>query len=239
MSEMKVIPNVIVQKFLTGNDITGVAPSGAAVEFAFNTEVGGPFTVGESLTWTASTGKLLSVDSDGVEGTIVAAVLSGNAPTNGQTVTGTSSGATCVVDGSSSDTQDSAETIQRGRYLEYFGLVDGGLVDLPDSLDAEGFTLVNVRVSLPGITAVEFVVVDSSGDEFSAGSISLTLGRGYTEWRNGGLLVPPNCSLKAVGTGTLSSAGQLMFVLGKGWGQNFFTNIGGLGTSDVPPAMIR
>ena len=240
MAEMKVIPNVVTHKFLTGNTVTGVSPVGSVVEFEFDNEAGGPFTDGESLTWAGpSTGTLLKVDSDGSVGTMSLAILTGNAPVDNDTITGVSSGATCDVDGDTADAMDSQQSIQRGRYREYIGLTAGGLVELPSALDGEGFTVVNVRLNLPGVTAVSFRVVDPSGAEYSADSITPTAGLGYFEWRNGGIIIPPGCGFKVVGTGTLSSAGQIMFVLSKGWGQNLFTSSGGIGVESLPPSMRR
>jgi hypothetical protein len=76
---------------------------GITHQWAYASEVGGPFTQNEVLSWgagaTAGTGALLALYDAGVTGTQWIQLLTGIAPINGMTITGASSHATCVVNG--------------------------------------------------------------------------------------------------------------------------------------------
>jgi hypothetical protein len=69
---------------------------------AYDNESGGPFTVGEILSWgtggTAGTGTLSVLDDQGSTGTMDFILLSGVVPVDGLTITGVLSGATCDAD---------------------------------------------------------------------------------------------------------------------------------------------
>lgn len=73
-------------------------------QFDYNNETGGPFTLGEDLSWgtggTAGTGILSIIIDNGATGTIDFILTSGVLPTDTLTVTGTSSSATADVSGS-------------------------------------------------------------------------------------------------------------------------------------------
>jgi len=76
-------------------------------QFDYDNESGGPFDYsssdpdgGESLSWSGGTGKLWHLEDDGATGYMIIGLLTGVAPTDGQTITGGTSGATCDVDGS-------------------------------------------------------------------------------------------------------------------------------------------
>jgi hypothetical protein len=66
---------------------------------AFDTEVGGPFTPGESLTFSGGAkGRLLLLDDNaGTDGTMIIEVTEGTAIGDGETITGSDSGATAAV----------------------------------------------------------------------------------------------------------------------------------------------
>jgi hypothetical protein len=65
---------------------------------AYDGESGGPFTQGESLTFSGgATGRLLFLDDDGLTGTLIVEVTSGTAIGDDETITGSDSGATAVV----------------------------------------------------------------------------------------------------------------------------------------------
>lgn len=134
---------------------------------------------------------------------------------------------------------DSEETIKRGRYRRYYDLTDGGLVDIEESVAINGFRLKDVLISAPGITAAIFYVVDRDSNDVCAGSATITAGNGFVEWIEPGLLVAPGCKFKIVGTGTLSDAGRVMFILDSGWGASIFDFAPSLGRESRPPGKIR
>lgn len=240
MALIKVIPNVLIHRLLVGGGMSGVDPAGTSYSFAYDNGLGLPFTGGEPLTWTGGTGSLVSV-TGGVTGTMVILLASGALPADGITVSGTSSSASVDVDGSVTTigAADTEETIRRGRYRVYSGLTDGGLITIPESIAYQGYRIRNVLVNIPGLTAVDFYIVDRAGNDVSAGSISLTGGAGYNEWRNGGLIVAPGCKFKAVGTGTVTTEGEVMFIIGEGWGSSVYDQAGSLGASNRVPEMVR
>lgn len=74
--------------------------------FNYDTEVGGPFTAGEAISWASGAGILVSFVDAGVTGSMVIYVTSGTVPGDGDTITGVSSGATADVDGSVTATNE-------------------------------------------------------------------------------------------------------------------------------------
>jgi hypothetical protein len=145
---------------------------------------------------------------------------------SGASVTGaTPSGATFA---------DTEETLYRGRIRKLTGLTDGGLVDTDIAAISCGYRVLQAQISLPGISAVAFHVYDHDGDKSSAGSVSLTSGDGYKEWLNNGVFIPPGFTFRAVGTGTLSGDGQIVFVFGNGWSPSMFEVSTVLGKSYMP-----
>lgn len=242
MGVIRVIPTVLTQNFLSGATVTGVAPvSTKALLFDYDNLAVASFEAGEALSWTGGTGTLVRVseNDDGLTGTMRIVVLTGVDPTDGLTITGGASGATGDVDGVPENGYDSEETIERGRYREFIGLSNGGLVDINPPVSQRGYRVIYAMMNLPGITAVEFVVEDEIGGLYSGGITTPSAGKAYTEFIADGLLVPPNCKFKMVGTGTLSGAGRFMLVLGSGWGDNVFSDNPGLGMSNLPPGMQR
>ena len=77
---------------------------GITHQWDYDNEASGPFTEDEELSWgsgaTAGTGILLALLDSGATGTMWIQLLTGIAPTDGLTITGVSSSATCDVDGS-------------------------------------------------------------------------------------------------------------------------------------------
>jgi len=73
---------------------------GITHQFAYDGESGGPFTEPEALSWSGGTGQLLAIDDNGVTGTIWMQILTGTAPSDNDTITGGTSSATCLVNGS-------------------------------------------------------------------------------------------------------------------------------------------
>ncbi len=97
----------------TDTNLTSITGSHS---FDYDNEIGGPFTVGESLSWgtggTAGTGLLSSIVDNGTTGTIDFILTSGVVPTDGLTVTGGTSSATCDVDGVASDASDIVDGVK-------------------------------------------------------------------------------------------------------------------------------
>ena len=77
---------------------------GITHQWAYDNEVSGPFSENEVLSWgtgaTAGTGALLALNDAGTTGTMWIQLLTGVAPTDGLTITGGTSSATCDVNGS-------------------------------------------------------------------------------------------------------------------------------------------
>ena len=77
---------------------------GITHQWAYDNEASGPFTEDEVLSWgsgvTAGTGALLALLDSGTTGTMWIQLLSGVPPTDGLTITGGTSSATCDVNGS-------------------------------------------------------------------------------------------------------------------------------------------
>jgi hypothetical protein len=75
--------------------------------FAYDTEVGGPWTDGETLTFgNGATAKLLEVVDNGTAGYMYIRLLTGSVPVDNDTITGGSSAATGAVNGTVSPYQD-------------------------------------------------------------------------------------------------------------------------------------
>lgn len=241
MSNIKVIPNVLIHRLAIGASLTGVDPTGTTLVFDYDNEAGGPFTVGESLTWTGGSGVLSVLVDSGTTGTLTVLLSTGVAPSDGLTITGVSSSATCDVDGTVTETEftDNNETVRRGRYRAYSNLSDGGLVTIPESVAYQGYRVRQVFVTIPGMTAIDFYVVDRDGYSVSAGSVSLTSGSGYKDWTNYGVLVAPGCKFRVVGTGAATAVGEIMMVMVDKWQASIFDQAGELGSSNLPPGMVR
>jgi hypothetical protein len=95
-------PNYVT--FTVGGIISGdrvlVGPAG--YRFAYDTESGGPFTVGETLTFGTPSGTAVLaelVDSGTTGYMVIGPILSGTTPTDNSTITGGTSSATAAVNG--------------------------------------------------------------------------------------------------------------------------------------------
>lgn len=241
MADIKVIPNVLIHRLLVGGVMTGSDPDGVSYSFDYDNEAGGPFSLGEPLTWSGGSGSLAFLDDQGSTGSMVVLLGSGTVPGDGDTITGGTSSATADVDGvvTTVDAADTEETVRRGRYRVYSGLTDCGLITIPEEVAYQGYRIRNVLVRVLGLTDISFYVVDRDGNDVSAGTVTLSSGDGYNEWRNGGVIVAPGCKFKAVGTGTATADGEIMFIIGEGWGSSVFDQAGSLGASNLPPSMAR
>jgi hypothetical protein len=236
MGVIKVVPDILIHRFLTGGAMTGVSPGGVSYSFDYDNEAGGPFTEGEGVSWTGGTGILSSLVDNGTTGEMVILLSTGVVPSDGLTITGAASSATADVDGAVSTVSysDSEESVKVGRYRLYSGLTDGGLVEIPESTSGAGYRVKRVLVGVPGLTSVSFRVVDRGGYDVSAGAIYLESGYGSREWSEKGILVPPGGSFKAIGVGVVSSIGEIMFELCRGWASSVFDG-GYIGASNLPP----
>lgn len=235
------LPTALIYNFASGAAVSGVEPSSPYYRFKFENLAGGSFAIGDSVSWSTGTGTLVqyneetAVTGPNVSGIMALELATGVAPVPGDTISVGLVTADAIGDVEANVVLNTGESIERGRYLKYYKLTDGGLVDFPKPFD--GFRVISVLATLPGVTAINCFVVDQDGSPAFASGTTLTTGNGYLEWRNGGVLVPPSCKFKVVGAGTLSSAGQIMFVLGKDWGPSVFEGFPGLGKQNLPPGM--
>lgn len=76
-------------QLIVGNDLN----------IPYDTESGGPFTQGETITWSGGSALLLALDDQGTTGTFYCQRLTGDAPANNATLTGGTSAATALVNG--------------------------------------------------------------------------------------------------------------------------------------------
>ncbi len=138
-----------------------------------------------------------------------------------------------TLSGAAPNGNDSGESNFRGRYRVYDECTVGGLVELDQTLRC-GFRVEKVSWNMTGLTGVDLYLVDPDGFEYWFGGG--TGANNAYEWRDGGLLVPPDFTFKAVSQGgTLSADGAVMFVIGQGWKQTTFENNTRLGVSKLPP----
>lgn len=233
MSTIRVVPTYVVHRVLAGGSVSGVSPSGdSSYSFDYDNEAGGPFTVGEDLSWSGGTGKLGDIVDDGTTGRMNIILSTGPVPSDNVTITGGASSATCDVDGTvTNGLVDSEETIRRGRYRKYDILDDGGLLSITEAVAIDGFSIMGVSISAAGLTAASFNIINRDSEEMHVGAItSLSSGNGFYEWRNDGLIVAPGCSFQVVGTGTLTSVGRILFIVGSGWPGSIFDTAPILGT---------
>lgn len=118
-------PNYVtytISGLVSSEDRVKVTPLG--YKFAYDAESGGPFTVGETLTFTSPAGTAILADlyDNGTTGFMyISEALSGSIPTDNSTITGGSSSATANVNGTVS-----ADTYRRQMTLN--GALSGGSV---------------------------------------------------------------------------------------------------------------
>jgi len=82
-------------------NITGIYITSTEYTFSYDTELNGPFQVNENITMTSptATGKLTALTDNGTTGTMRIRLLTGTVPTDNTVITGVTSGATCLVNG--------------------------------------------------------------------------------------------------------------------------------------------
>ncbi len=118
-------PNFVtftVSGIVSGEDRVLVAPQG--YRFQYDAEAGGPFTIGETLTFTspAGTARLAELYDNGTTGFMyIGTMLTGTVPADNSTITGGTSSATAAVNGSVSIDIDL-------RQMNLNGALSGGAV---------------------------------------------------------------------------------------------------------------
>ncbi len=118
-------PNFVtftVSGIVSGEDRVLVAPQG--YRFQYDAESGGPFTIGETLTFTSPSGtaRLAELYDNGTTGFMsIGQMLTGSVPTDNSTITGGTSSATAAVNGSVSADIDL-------RQMNLNGALTGGTV---------------------------------------------------------------------------------------------------------------
>lgn len=98
---------------VSGEDRVLVTPLGYII--AYDGEAGGPFTDGETLTFSgAGTAKLLVLTDNGTTGYLIVRMLSGNVPADNETFTGGTSSASAVVNGAPEPSVDTEQLTLNG-----------------------------------------------------------------------------------------------------------------------------
>jgi hypothetical protein len=129
---------------------------GITHQFNYDAESGGPFTEPEEISWTGGTGQLLAIFDNGTTGTIWMQLLTGTTPGDNVTITGATSSATCLVDGSVTARTVSAAFIGQSTGSALIGAFGVG-VDPADLTAADlVFDLTNTPITPPN--QVQFAV---------------------------------------------------------------------------------
>jgi hypothetical protein len=129
---------------------------GITHQFNYDGESGGPFTEPEQISWTGGTGQLLAIDDNGTTGTIWMQLLTGTPPSDNDTITGATSSATCLVNGSVTARTVSAAFIGQSTGSALIGAFGVG-VDPADLTAADlVFDLTNTPITPPN--QVQFAV---------------------------------------------------------------------------------
>lgn len=160
-------------KDLTGNGTAGTIHGingelflGITHEYAFNTETGNPFIEDDIITWgtgaTAGTGLLLALNDIGATGTVWIQLLTGVAPTNGETISNEAADGTHDVNGAV--TSRTIPSVMLGSYtgnlIGAFGIgVDSGDVGSSDKL----FDLLNAPQTPPNNVTFNVTGLDITG----------------------------------------------------------------------------
>ncbi len=166
---------------------------GITHQFDYDGESGGPYSSPEQVTWATGTGQLLAIDDNGTTGTMWIQLLTGSVPSDNDTITGVTSSATSLVNGSVTSRTVSSPFIGQSTGSAIIGAygVGIGADDLTASDTVTDLANVvqtppnNVTFTVSGLISGEdrvLVTNDSSGsidtDQFSL-STSLT-GAGET-----------------------------------------------------------
>jgi len=107
---LRVPPNNVtftVSGLISGEDRVLVAPLGA--RFAYDNEAGGPFTLGETITYSGGTAYLSYLLDQGATGYMTIRLLTGVLPADDTALTGGSSSATADVNGSVFNSEDTRQ----------------------------------------------------------------------------------------------------------------------------------
>lgn len=180
---------VSIGGLVAAEDYVTVAQRG--YRFAYDGESGGPFQVGETLTFsTAGTAVLAELVDQGTTGYMIVSEPSVAAPTNNETITGGTSGATALVNGTaSSDINKRQLNLATSLTTDAITavVVNGSIPsDTPSSgvvrvQDNNGFYRKLLYTSYTGST---FTVSNPSDTEDNFSSVNATGGAGPTGNRN-------------------------------------------------------
>ena len=162
---------------------------GITHEFAYDGEAGGPWTQNETLTFgNGATAALLAVDDQGTTGTMWVQLLTGSAPSDNDTITGGSSGATAAVNGSVTQRSVSPEFIGQSTGSAIIGAFGVGInpanLTQNDKLtDLTGTLRVppnNVTFSVGGLVVGEDYILVGPESAGSLNTSQLTLASALT-----------------------------------------------------------
>jgi len=158
-----------VNGLVSGEDRVLVAPLG--YEFAWDTEGGTPpFQLGESLSFTSPTGTayLSLLRDDGTTGRMQIRMLTGTVPTDNSTITGGTSGATAIVNGTVVASEDPRQLI-----LTAVALSGAAVTTVPcttaiptDTPSAAG-TTGSIRIKLASGIFRDIAYTSYSGNDFT------------------------------------------------------------------------
>ena len=165
-----------VSGLVSGEDRVLVAPLG--YEFAWDTEGGTPpFQLGESLSFTSPTGTayLSLLRDDGTTGRMQIRMLTGTVPTDNSTITGGTSGATAIVNGTVVASEDPRQLI-----LTAVALSGAAVTTVPcttaiptDTPSAAG-TTGSIRIKLASGIFRDIAYTSYSGNDFTIPSTDLS-----------------------------------------------------------------
>lgn len=161
---------------------------GITHEWAYDNEASGPFTENEVLSWgtgsTAGTGALLALNDAGTTGDMWIQLLTGVPPTDGLTITGGSSSATCDVNGSVTSRAVSSVFLGVSTGTALIGAFGIGIDPndlsstdkLTDLLNVLQVPPNNVTFTVYGLVAGEDRVLVTNDDSGSIDTNQMTLG---------------------------------------------------------------
>lgn len=146
---------------------------GITHEWDYDVESGGPFSENETLSWgsgtTAGTGALLALDDNGSTGTMWIQLLTGVAPTDGLTITGGLSSATCSVNGSPSSHTLGAVFLGTSTGSAIIGAFGVGIEASDLSVNDKIFDLTNTQQSPPNTVTFTLSGLVSGEDQVLVG----------------------------------------------------------------------
>ena len=161
---------------------------GITHQFAYDNESGGPFTQNETLSWgtgaTAGTGALLAINDEGTTGTIYIQLLTGVVPSDGLTITGGTSSATCDVNGSVTSRSVPSVFLGQSTGSAIIGAFGIG-IEAADLSNADKlFDLLNIQQQPPnnatftfyGLVAGDRILVTEDSGSTGINTTQMTLG---------------------------------------------------------------